>query len=94
MVHDAEIAVWLAIDMVVPCSECGHLLWTEVRNLGAFRFIIYFDDEVHSESYAEHVKSCPRCGVVFGYGLGKLSSQGVEGEPWPSQKVSRAKGKP
>jgi hypothetical protein len=80
--------------MVVPCSKCGHLLWAEVRSLGAFRFIVYFDDEVQSESYAEHVRTCPKCGVVLGHGLGKPSSQEVEGEPWPSQAVSRAMGKP
>jgi len=74
----------LAIDMVAPCSKCGHVLWAEVRSLGAFGLIVYFDDEVHSESYAEHVRSCPKCGVRLSGGLGKLTPQEVEGEPWPT----------
>ncbi len=95
MVHDTEVAVWLAIDMVVPCPRCGHLLWTEVRSLGAFRFIVYFDDEVHSESYAEHVRSCPKCDVWLSGELGKASFQELEGEPWPTRELelSPAKGK-
>ena len=72
-VHDAGATVWLAIDMVVPCLQCGHVLWAEVRSLGASRFIVYFDDEVQSESYAEDVRSCPKCGVRLNGGLGKLS---------------------
>ncbi len=72
----------MAIGMVVPCPKCGHVLWAEVRSLGAFRFFVYFDDEVHSESYTEHVRSCPECGVWLARGLGK---QEVEGEPCPTQ---------
>jgi hypothetical protein len=80
-VHDAGATVWLAIDMVVPCPRCGHVLWAEARSLGAFRFFVYFDDEAQSESYAEHVRSCPECDVWLAGGLGKLSPQEVEVEP-------------
>lgn len=86
--------MWLAIDMVVPCPKCGHLVWAEVRSLEAFRFIIYFDDEVQSESYAEHVRSCPKCSIRLGGGLGKPSPREVEGEPWPTGVSPPAKDRP
>ncbi len=68
----------MAIDMVVHCPKCGHVLWAEVRSLGAFRFIVYFDDEVQSESYAEHVKSCPKCDAGLGGELDESSSKKEE----------------
>jgi len=86
-VHDAEAAVWLAIDMLAPCPNCGHVLWAEVRSLGALRFSVYFDDEVQSESYAEHVKSCPKCDAGLGGELGESSSkkEEVRGGVLPAQ---------
>jgi hypothetical protein len=48
--------------MLVPCTECGHPLWSEVRRAGTFRFVAHFDDEERSETYAEQVRSCPGCG--------------------------------
>jgi predicted RNA-binding Zn-ribbon protein involved in translation (DUF1610 family) len=86
--------VWLAINMVVPCPKCGHVLWAEVRSLGALRFIVYFDDDVQSERYVEHVRSCPECGVRLSGGLGKPRPQELEGEPWPTRGVSPADDKP
>jgi hypothetical protein len=48
--------------MLDPCTECGHTLWSEVRRHGAYRFVVHFDDERRSDSYAEHVLACPGCG--------------------------------
>jgi uncharacterized protein YbbK (DUF523 family) len=50
------------------CLECGHRLWEEARCVGAFRFVVYFDEDEESASYAEHVKLCPECGVGLGGG--------------------------
>ena len=50
------------------CLECGHRLWKEVRCVGDFRFVVYFDEDEESASYAEHVKRCPECGVGLGGG--------------------------
>jgi hypothetical protein len=48
--------------MLNPCRECGHALWSEVRKYGAFRFVVFLDDE-RSDTYAEPARSCPGCGA-------------------------------
>ena len=48
--------------MLDPCSECGHALWSELRSHGALRFVVHFDDDRRSDTYAEHVLTCPGCG--------------------------------
>jgi predicted RNA-binding Zn-ribbon protein involved in translation (DUF1610 family) len=60
-----------------PCPHCGHALWSEVRCIQAFRFVLYFEEE-HSDSHAEHVRSCPECGeLLLGHAMGpqELTSQ-------------------
>ena len=52
--------------MITLCRRCGHVLWSEVRSAAAFRFLVYFDDDQRSETYAEHVPRCPGCGVKLG----------------------------
>jgi hypothetical protein len=49
--------------MLNPCHECGHAIWSEVRRTGSFRFVVFFDDDERSDTYAEPARSCPRCGV-------------------------------
>jgi hypothetical protein len=49
--------------MVTPCPECGHKLWSEVGNLGAFRMVMFSDDEEESDTYTEQVTRCPGCGL-------------------------------
>ena len=48
--------------MLTPCPNCAHALWSEVRSVGALRFIVYFDDDEGSDTYAEHIAHCPGCG--------------------------------
>jgi hypothetical protein len=36
-----------------------------VRSKRAFRFVVYFDDEERSDTYAERVRSCPGCGELL-----------------------------
>jgi hypothetical protein len=48
--------------MLNPCHECGHALWSEMRHVGAFRFVVFFDDE-RSGTYAEPARNCPGCGA-------------------------------
>ena len=47
--------------MLTPCPNCDHALWSEVRGVGAFRLVVYFDDDEGSDTYAEHVSRCPGC---------------------------------
>ena len=47
--------------MLIPCPECGHKLWSEVGSLGAFRMVMFSDDEGESDTYAEQVTRCPGC---------------------------------
>ena len=49
--------------MLTPCPECGHRLWTEVGSIGAFRMVVFFDDEQDSGTYAEQVERCPGCSL-------------------------------
>jgi hypothetical protein len=49
--------------MVVTCLKHGHVLWTEVRTVGASRIWVYFDDQERSDTYAEQVARCPDCGT-------------------------------
>ena len=49
--------------MLTPCPECGHKLWSEVGSLGAFRMVIFFDDDEGSGTYAEQVSRCPECSL-------------------------------
>ena len=48
-----------------PCTKCGHALRSEVRNTRAFRFVVYFDDDERSGTYAEQVRNCPGCGELL-----------------------------
>jgi hypothetical protein len=34
-----------------------------VGSLGAFRMVMFFDDEEDSDTYAEQVTNCPGCGL-------------------------------
>ena len=45
------------------CPHCGHALRSEVRRQGAFRFVVYFDNDKRSATYAARVRSCPECGA-------------------------------
>ncbi len=49
--------------MITPCASCEHKLWAEVREVASIRFVLYFDDDERSETYAEHVTECPNCGL-------------------------------
>ena len=49
--------------MLSPCPGCDHTLWTEVGTIGAFRLVVFFDDERASDTYAEQVDRCPGCGL-------------------------------
>lgn len=31
--------------------------------MGAYRFVVYFDDDQSSDTYAERVTRCPDCGI-------------------------------
>jgi hypothetical protein len=45
------------------CPERSHRLWTEVGSIGAFRMVVFFDDDEDSHTYAEQVeRRCPGCG--------------------------------
>jgi hypothetical protein len=48
--------------MLSPCPECAYSLWSEVRCHRAFRFVVYFDNDERSGTYAKHVRVCPDCG--------------------------------
>jgi len=41
---------------------CSHAIWCEVRSIGAFCFVVYFNDEQSSNTYMEPVTTCPGCG--------------------------------
>ena len=71
MGHDQAGPLGYATLMLLPCSECSHPLWSELRRHGSFRFVVYFDDDERSASYTEHVLRCPRCGE-------NLSRQAIE----------------
>ena len=48
-----------------------------MRCIQAFRFVLYLEEE-HSDSHAEHVRSCPECGeLLLGHAMGpqELTSQ-------------------
>lgn len=49
--------------MRTPCPNCDRALWSEVCIVGAFRFVVYFEDEESSDTYAEHITRCPDCGI-------------------------------
>ena len=61
--HDSRGQSSYATRMWTPCPECAHALWSEVRRVGALRFVVYFDEDERSETYAEQVRSCPGCGA-------------------------------
>jgi predicted RNA-binding Zn-ribbon protein involved in translation (DUF1610 family) len=46
-----------------PCPHCGHALRSEVRSKKAFRFVVYFDEDKRSATYAARVRRCPECGA-------------------------------
>ena len=45
------------------CERVGTSDGQEVREVASIRFVLYFDDEERSDTYAEHVSHCPDCGV-------------------------------
>ncbi len=49
--------------MITWCENCKHKLWSEVQEKDGIRFTLYFDDEEVSDTYTEHVVSCPNCGL-------------------------------
>jgi hypothetical protein len=51
------------VTMITRCESCGHKLWSEEREVACIRFVLYFDDEERSNTYAEHVTECPGCGL-------------------------------
>ena len=46
--HDRPGQSGYAVNMLTPCPQCGHALWSEVCCIEAFRCVLYFDDE-HGE---------------------------------------------
>ena len=60
--HETVSTTRYGYAMLASCNRCGHDLWSEVRCLGSFRFLIHFDDDEGSGTYAEHVSVCPGCG--------------------------------
>jgi hypothetical protein len=49
---------------------CGHSISCEVQPEGErIGFLVFFDDEPTSETYAKRIKSCPRCGERLGLPL-------------------------
>jgi hypothetical protein len=36
---------------------------SRLRRVGSFGVVFYFDDDVHSDTYAEQDRACPGCGV-------------------------------
>jgi hypothetical protein len=73
--------------MLDPCTECGHALWSEVRRHGAFCFVVHFDDDGRSDTYAEHVLTCPGCG-------GGLTLQALERHRFTFQPRTQRMGVP
>lgn len=65
--------------MLTTCESCGHGLWSEVRALGASRFLVHFDDE-RSDTYAEHAPRCPGRGARLDRGAPD-ADDGDEGRP-------------
>ena len=54
--------------MLTSCSVCSHAIWCEVRSIGAFCFVVYFNDEQSSNTYMEPVTTCPGCiSALFAY---------------------------
>jgi predicted RNA-binding Zn-ribbon protein involved in translation (DUF1610 family) len=79
-----------------PCPHCGHALWSEVRCIQALRFVLYFEEE-HSDSHAEHVRSCPECGeLLLGHAMAPRSSHHSPrcDVPWAPEAPDRTKGRP
>jgi hypothetical protein len=67
-----------------PCPHCGHALWSEVRSKRAFRFVVFFDDDERSATYAARVRSCPECSAdLLGHALTPRNTPPVEGFPSP-----------
>ena len=58
--------------MVTMCGRCGHRVRAEVGATDGRGVFVYFDDDRASESYAEHVASCPGCGQ-------SLAGEGLQG---------------
>ena len=59
----------VAATMLTICGGCGHRLWSEIKNVGVFRFLAHFDDDEGSATYAEHSPSCPSCGLKLDKGM-------------------------
>ena len=62
------------------CPHCGHALRSEVRRHGAFRFVVYFDDDARIATRAEQIRSCPECGTdLLGHALAPRNSHPSRG---------------
>ena len=61
--HDIPSRSCEHVPMITPCESCGHKLWWEEREVASIRFVLHFDDDERSDSYAEHVLKCPGCGL-------------------------------
>lgn len=61
--HEIGPAAWKTVRVIVPCSSCGHALWSEAKGAGARRIVFFFDDDRRSSTYAEQVWRCPTCGT-------------------------------
>jgi hypothetical protein len=48
--------------MITSCESCGHKLWSVVRKVDKWELRLHFDGEESSETYADHITSCPGCG--------------------------------
>jgi hypothetical protein len=73
--------------MLNSCTECGHALWSEVRSHGALSFVVHFDDDWRSDTYADHVLTCPGC-------EGDLSLRALERHRFTFQPRTRRFGVP
>ena len=60
--HDILSRPFKHVPMITTCEYCEHKLWAEVREVASIRFVLYFDDDERSETYAGHVTECPNCG--------------------------------
>ena len=68
--------------MRTPCPQCGHALWSEVRRKGAFRFVVYFEDDARSVTYTAQIRTCPECAAdLLGHAIDPNRSQPPRGLP-------------
>ena len=59
--HDYGTRAWESTLIVALFRRCGHILWSEVGNIGGAGVVVFLDDDQRSGTYAEHVTRCPSC---------------------------------